>query len=54
MVTPLMQTQSLCPICLRVLDASIVEEDTRAYLHKTCLVHGTFETVLWRGENTDA
>lgn len=50
MLTPLMQTQSLCPICLRVLEASIVEEDTGTYLHKTCLVHGSFKTVLWRGE----
>lgn len=50
MLSPLMQTQSLCPICLRVLEASIVEEDERAYMLKTCLEHGTFETVLWRGK----
>ena len=50
MLSPLMQTQSLCPICLRVLEASIVEKDERAYMLKTCLEHGTFETVLWRGK----
>ena len=47
---PVMQTQSLCPICLRKLDAFIVEEDNKALMHKTCLVHGSFETVLWRGK----
>lgn len=45
-----MQTQSLCPICLRKLDAFIVEEDNKALMLKTCLVHGSFETVLWRGK----
>ncbi|MFB1007770.1 MAG: radical SAM protein [Sulfurospirillum sp.] len=47
---PVMQTQSLCPICLRKLDAFIVEEDNKALMLKTCLVHGSFETVLWRGK----
>ena len=49
MLTPLMQTQSLCPICLQKLDAFIVEEDNKALMLKTCLEHGSFETVLWRG-----
>ncbi|MBN1838687.1 MAG: radical SAM protein [Campylobacterales bacterium] len=45
----LMQTQSLCPICLRKLEAFIVEENDDAYMLKTCPEHGLFETVLWRG-----
>jgi len=49
--TPLMMpTQSLCPICLCVLDAFIVEEDNRAFMLKTCLEHGVFETTLWRSQ----
>ncbi|MEZ7934684.1 MAG: radical SAM protein [Sulfurospirillum sp.] len=47
---PVMQTQSLCPICLRKLDAFIVEEDNKALMLKTCLVHGSFETIVWRGK----
>lgn len=52
MLAPLMQTKSLCPICLRVLDAFIVEEDEKALMLKTCLLHGSFETVLWRGKTS--
>jgi len=47
---PVMQTQSLCPICLRKLDAFIVEEDNKVLMLKTCLVHGSFETIVWRGK----
>ncbi|WP_263833128.1 radical SAM (seleno)protein TrsS [Sulfurospirillum oryzae] len=46
---PLMHTESLCPICLNKLEAFIVEEKDGAFMLKTCLEHGTFETVLWRG-----
>ena len=49
-LAPIRTVDSLCPICLRVLDAFIVEEDDRAIMLKTCLDHGSFETVLWRGE----
>lgn len=49
-LNPLMHTESLCPICLRKLEAFIVEEDDCAYMLKTCLEHGFFKTVLWRGK----
>ena len=46
----LMHTQSLCPVCLRVLEAFIVEEKGNTLMLKTCLEHGSFETVLWRSK----
>lgn len=46
---PLMHTQSLCPKCFRLLDAVILQEEEKALMLKTCPVHGSFETVVWRG-----
>lgn len=43
------ETESLCPICLNKLPASIVTEGDTSYMLKTCSEHGTFKTVLWRG-----
>lgn len=47
---PSMHTKSLCPICLCKLDAYFYEKGTTTYMHKECLEHGVFETVLWRGQ----
>ncbi|TCO71824.1 radical SAM (seleno)protein TrsS [Marinisporobacter balticus] len=41
--------ESLCPICLKKIDASIFTEGETSYMMKTCPEHGTFKTVLWRG-----
>lgn len=46
---PSMHTDSLCPICLRKLDATIFEENNSSYMYKECPDHGGFKTVLWRG-----
>ena len=46
----MMHTESLCPICLRVLEAFIIEEKGNALMLKTCPEHGSFETVLWRSK----
>jgi uncharacterized radical SAM superfamily Fe-S cluster-containing enzyme len=35
-------TQSLCPECLAVIDATIFEEDDKVYMEKTCNTHGLF------------
>lgn len=40
-------TKSLCPECLSVIDASIVEENGKIMLEKTCRVHGFFRDVYW-------
>lgn len=41
------ETGSLCPHCLRSLDAVIYEEDGRVYMDKTCPEHGAFKIYLW-------
>lgn len=45
------KTQSLCPVCLKKIDAAIVSKGKCSYLRKTCPAHGTFQTVLWRGSS---
>lgn len=44
-----LKTESLCPVCLKKIDASIVTEGKNSYMVKSCPLHGTFKTVLWRG-----
>jgi 7,8-dihydro-6-hydroxymethylpterin dimethyltransferase len=43
-------TESLCPSCLRKIPALPVLEGTDVYLTKTCPEHGSFKTVVWRGD----
>jgi hypothetical protein len=45
--TLLKETKSLCPECLQVIDAKIVEEDGKALIKKTCPKHGKFEDIYW-------
>ncbi len=40
-------TESLCPICLRVVDAWIVVRDGAVYLKKVCPDHGPCTVYLW-------
>lgn len=40
-------TQSLCPICLQVLDAQVVARAGAVYLHKICPHHGPMSVYLW-------
>lgn len=42
-------TQSLCPVCLRRLDASRTVRKEGVYLEKHCPEHGPFETLIWKG-----
>ena len=42
-------TQSICPICLEIVDATVVRKGDDVYLAKKCEEHGIFETVIWRG-----
>ncbi|MCF8068488.1 MAG: radical SAM protein [Desulfobacterales bacterium] len=44
------KTTSLCPVCLKRIDAEYLFEDSTVFLLKTCHTHGTFKTVVWRGE----
>ena len=41
------ETKSLCPECLQVLDATILEEDNKVYIEKTCPQHGKFREIYW-------
>jgi len=41
------ETKSICPECLKVLDATIFEEDGKVYIKKTCPEHGYFQEVYW-------
>lgn len=42
-----METSSLCPLCLKVIPAEVVEEGGRILIRKTCPEHGFFEDVYW-------
>ena len=46
----LSQTQSLCPVCLRLVDASYIKEGDTVYLRKHCPEHGMFQVPAWKEE----
>jgi 7,8-dihydro-6-hydroxymethylpterin dimethyltransferase len=39
-------THSICPKCLKIIEANIIERDNNVFLHKTCYEHGVFEILL--------
>jgi 7,8-dihydro-6-hydroxymethylpterin dimethyltransferase len=39
-------TLSLCPECLKRIDAKIVFEDDKVYMHKTCEYHGFYKVLI--------
>lgn len=43
----LKETKSLCPECLAVIDARVLEDGGRVKMVKTCSQHGTFEDTYW-------
>lgn len=44
------KTESVCPVCLRVLTAQKRSEPDGVYMDKTCPEHGSFSTLIWEGE----
>jgi uncharacterized radical SAM superfamily Fe-S cluster-containing enzyme len=40
-------TQSLCPECVRVIDARVFDENGRVMMEKTCPEHGTFRDCVY-------
>lgn len=40
-------TQSVCPVCLDVIDARIIVIDNAVFMEKSCSRHGDFSTYLW-------
>ncbi len=48
------RTQSVCPVCLRVLEAArAVGDDGFIHMLKTCPDHGEFDTLIWEGGIVD-
>lgn len=41
------KTKSICPVCLKVIDADIVENDDKVLITKICSNHGSFEDIYW-------
>ena len=41
------ETKSLCPECLKVLEATIFEEENKVYITKTCPEHGKVTELYW-------
>jgi uncharacterized radical SAM superfamily Fe-S cluster-containing enzyme len=42
------RTQSVCPVCLTVIEArKVVGDDGNIYMEKTCPEHGNFRTLIW-------
>ena len=43
------KTKSVCPFCLRVVDAQKRSEKDGIYLDKRCAEHGAFSALIWEG-----
>src|SRR5438270_12103966 len=39
-------TNSLCPKCLKVIQAKIILQNNKVYMLKTCLEHGAMRTLI--------
>ncbi len=44
------RTESVCPVCLRVLPAQYRSEPDGVYLDKSCPEHGAFSSLIWEGD----
>ena len=40
------KTKSLCPVCLKKIDASVYERDDAVYMDKECAEHGRYSALL--------
>ena len=43
------RTQSLCPVCLKKIEAVILLQGGKYYMVKKCPGHGLFKTIVWDG-----
>jgi len=46
----LSETESLCPVCLKRIKATRLLHGDEVFMVKECEDHGSFKTVIWRGE----
>jgi uncharacterized radical SAM superfamily Fe-S cluster-containing enzyme len=49
--TIIRKTFSICPVCLKKIDAEIVEEKGKIILRKRCNQHGNFSAYHWQSPN---
>ncbi|NHW22769.1 MAG: radical SAM protein [Archaeoglobales archaeon] len=47
MVNLIYKTRSLCPECLKIVEAEVFEEDNQVMIKKSCPEHGEFSDVYW-------
>ena len=40
-------TKSISPVCYRIIDAKLYEENGSVYIEKSCAEHGTFKDLCW-------
>jgi hypothetical protein len=40
-------TKSICPVCFRIVDATLYEENGAVYMEKRCAEHGAFKDLCW-------
>jgi hypothetical protein len=43
----LRKTESVCPVCLKRINAKVVEENSKVFLRKECAFHGSFSEIYW-------
>jgi uncharacterized radical SAM superfamily Fe-S cluster-containing enzyme len=46
-MNPIKNTKTICPECLKALDATIFEEDGKVFIKKECPEHGAFQELYW-------
>lgn len=46
------KTQSLCPICMKKIEAWIYSERDNCFIKKHCPDHGEFKTRIWKGKTS--
>lgn len=46
----LKRSESLCPVCFKVLEAALVKRGDEVFLEKSCEGHGQWSVPVWRGE----
>lgn len=46
-ITIITKTKSLCPECLKILEAEVYSENNKVYIEKTCPEHGNFKNTYW-------
>lgn len=44
------KTNSVCPVCLRVLEAEKRSEEGGIFMYKSCPEHGEFKSLIWEGD----